>query len=143
MAIVKSLGTGVEGSEGWKGELAVCRPNKLATTVGLGPGLWAMLRAAVAVSGALTPLLVALEKSVEHCVEPGPVELTHAAIMLARVLISCCGTVPLSAGVVTSATLLLTSSRLARVLAALLRPVAARAVLELETCRGALASLAK
>src|SRR5580692_4220652 len=99
-----------------------------------------MLSAAVAVSGASTPLLVALEKRVLHCVEVGPVELTQAARMFARVLISVWGTVPLPPAVVASAALVLMFSRLARVFAALVTPVAASDVLELETWVGSLAN---
>src|ERR1700734_283059 len=114
MAMVKSLGAAL--SEGWKGELAVCKGNRLAR---LAPGLCAMLMAAVAVSvGAVLPFL-ALAKSVVQGLELGPAELTHAARMFPSVLISLCGTVPLPAAVVARAAPVVCEYRLSRVALAL------------------------
>ena len=84
-----------------------------------------MLIAAVAVSvGTVLPFM-ALLKSVVHPLEPGPVLPTHAARILAKVLISVCGTVPFAAGVVESAWPVLRLTRLAAFSAALAIPVAA------------------
>lgn len=59
----------------------------------LAPGLWAMLMAAVAVSVGSAPReFFALLNSVLQAPEPGPLELTQAARMSARVLISAWGT---------------------------------------------------
>src|SRR5262249_44088740 len=100
-------------------------------------GLCAILIAAVAVSVGVVPevpLLSASPRSVVHAVEPGPVELMHAARIFASVSISFCGTVPLPAGVVASAAPVLSVSRLGTAANALATPVAASVVLELEMC---------
>src|ERR1700727_2303024 len=98
-----------------------------------------MFNAAVAVSVGmvgLKPAEGALLNSVVQAVEPGPVELTQAARILASVSISACGTVPLPAGVVARARPVVGSSRFAIDSVALSRAFAASAVLELDECRG-------
>src|ERR1035437_9510238 len=83
MAMVKSFGAAVR--LGWNGESAVWSPNNVAT---FAPGLCAILAIAVAVSVGTVLPFSALANSVLQAVEPGPVELTHAARILASVLIS-------------------------------------------------------
>src|SRR5580658_4059111 len=98
-----------------------------------------MFNAAVEVSVGmvgLKPAEGALLKSVVQGVELGPLELTHAARILASVSISACGTVPLPAGVVASAWPVSGFSRFAIASVALSRAFAASAVLELDECKG-------
>ena len=85
---------------------------------------------------------IAFENKVAHGVKEGPFELTHAARMLARVLISVCGTVPLppfALGVVAKATPVFNVSKFVTVAKALAMPVWARVVAGLETCSGSVA----
>src|SRR5580658_8406369 len=129
MAMVKSFGALLKPD--WKGEEAVCKPKRLDM---FAPGLCAMLIAAVAVSVGVAPPFFALLSSVVHGVDVGPLELTQAARMFARVLISLFGTVPLPAGVVARATPVPSVSRLATVKLALLTSFPASAVFEDEMC---------
>ena len=76
---------------GWKGEVEVFKANSVET---FAPGLCAMLIAAMAVSVGVTAPFSALVSSVVHWAEPGPVELTQAARMSAKVLVELWGTTP-------------------------------------------------
>src|ERR1039457_2573401 len=90
--MVKSFGWAV--SVGPNCAVAIDKPHSAPTAA---TGLCAILIAAVAVSVGWVPVvppLSALLNSVEHDVEPGPAEFTHAARILPSVLTSACGMAP-------------------------------------------------
>jgi hypothetical protein len=138
IARVKSFGAAPSaGANGGVGKTTLNSADTLAA------GLCAILIAAVAVSVAVVPvdpLDVASANSVEHAVDVGPVEFTHAARMFASVFTVVCGTVPVPDGVVASAAPVEIPARFVAFAKAFAIPVCASAVPELDTCVASVAN---